>query len=330
MTTELNATHGCCHHAKARSEPEAVRADVPSYAPAPRAARMDLGEMIGIEGQQVQLGSDDAMGYPADGEGPARRVTLSPFRMDATAVTNAQFAQFVKDTGYLTDAERFGWSFVFYALVHPKAIQSVQHQSAVALAPWWIPVKGACWHSPDGPGSLLVERFDHPVVHVSWNDATAFAAWAGKKLPTEAQWEASARGGLVNATYPWGDELTPLGEHRCNIWQGQFPQVNTADDGYLGTAPARSFEPNAYGLYNMVGNVWEWCADWWSPSWHIPENAQTRCDPKGPATGTERVIRGGSYLCHASHCHRYRLSARSFNAPDSSTGHMGFRCCAPQ
>ena len=320
------ANQRCCCVSRPPGGAE-IPADAITTSTAP--LREDLVAMSRIPEGSVWLGSDDAMGYPADGEGPARQVQLSAFWLDTTAVSNRQFSEFVTASGYVTDAERYGWSYVFYALVHPLAVASVQEHAAVALAPWWLPVRGACWRAPFGPGSNLGELHDHPVVHVSWNDANAFAAWAGKRLPTEAHWEAAARAGLTNCTYPWGNDLTPGGQHQCNIWQGRFPQENTAEDGFLGTAPVHSFAPNAYGLYNMVGNVWEWCADWWSPSWHVPAAPHTRNNPTGPGSGVERVIRGGSYLCHVSHCHRYRLSARSFNAPDSSTGHMGFRCCAP-
>jgi sulfatase modifying factor 1 len=325
MTSEPFTNKSCCHLSRPLT---AVRGTPANHFPHRTHLREGLATMESIPGGFVYLGGDDEIGYTADGEGPARQVQLSAYRLDATAVTNSQFLHFVEATEYKTDAEHFGWSYVFYALVHPQALADVQQHAAVALAPWWVPVHGANWHEPFGPGSNIADLLDHPVVHVSWNDASAFAAWAGKSLPTEAQWERAARGGLISCTYPWGNNLIPDGKHRCNLWQGKFPQDNTGEDGYLGTAPARSFEPNDYGLYNMVGNVWEWCADWWSPTWHTPDTQQTRTNPLGPLSGKDRVIRGGSYLCHASHCHRYRLSARSFNTPDSSTGHMGFRCCA--
>jgi len=192
----------------------------------------------------------------------------------------------------------------------------------------WLAVDGATWWAPEGPGSSVDERPHHPVVHISWHDAAAYAAWRGARLPTEAEWEMAARGGLVQAKYPWGDELIGRGRHRCNIWQGSFPTDNTGEDGYLATAPVNAFEPNGYGLYCVAGNVWEWCADWWSVDWHAEARPETRVDPAGPPEGICKVIRGGSHLCHHSYCHRYRVAARTANTPDSTTGHMGFRCAA--
>jgi formylglycine-generating enzyme required for sulfatase activity len=273
--------------------------------------------MIRISAGSFWMGSDE--GFPADGEGPVHEVRLRAFSIDAAAVSNAEFAAFVADTGYRTDAEVLGWSFVFHLLL-PRDFPPTR---AIATAPWWRLVEGASWHAPEGPGSSIDERIDHPVVHASWNDAVAYARWAHARLPTEAEWELAARGGLVSCRYPWGDELAPGGEHRCNIWQGAFPHHNTCEDGFLGTAPVRSFAPNGYGLYNMTGNVWEWCADWFGRSYY-QDGPHT--DPTGPRDGNARVIRGGSYLCHASYCNRYRVAARSHNTPDSSTGHMGFRC----
>ena len=296
-----------------------------------------------VPGGEFLMGTDDREGYPSDGEGPIRRVLLDPFFIDACAVTNAQFAQFVKAANYKTEAETFGWSFVFHSLVPPKAAATVN--KAVLEAPWWWPITGACWRRPEGPGTSVVKRPNHPVVHVSWNDAAAYCQWAGKRLPTEAEWEYAARGGLVQKRYPWGDELTPDGKHHSNIWQGRFPEHNTAEDGHVAAAPARSFPPNGYGLYNMTGNVWEWCADWFSPSplpRHSPEGGKPGRrqavksglpdqpgaveNPKGPSSGASRSMRGGSYLCHSSYCNRYRVAARSSNTPDSSTGNLGFRC----
>lgn len=261
--------------------------------------------MVLLPGGSFLMGADDAEGFPEDGEGPVREVTLASFWIDAFAVSNEGFARFVADTGHVTDAERFGWSYVF-AGVLPAALR--RGAPRPDEAPWWCGVEGAYWRAPEGPGSELDGRADHPVVHVSWHDAVAYCRWAGTRLPTEAEWEYAARGGLVQRRYPWGDELTPDGEHRCNIWQGRFPTRNTAEDGYRSTAPVDAFPPNGFGLYNMAGNVWEWCADAW------------RADH--PA----KVMRGGSYLCHESYCNRYRVAARTSNTPDSTVGNLGFRC----
>lgn len=296
----------------------------------------DLSGMIRLDGGSFLMGCADEDGWPEDGEGPVREVELSPFYMDATTVTNGQFAGFVEATGYRTEAERFGWSYVFHLLVPAKIMRKLKGARKVDGLQWWVGVEGASWKKPEGPGSNIKKRMDYPVVHVSWHDAKHYADWAGKRLPTEAEWEYAARGGLVQKRYCWGNELTAGGKHMCNIWQGDFPKANTAEDGYVGTAPARSFPKNGYGFYNMAGNVWEWCADWFSPVWHVPESPETRINPKGPSTGQDmgktggpgRVMRGGSYLCHDSYCNRYRVGARTANTPDSSTGNCGFRCAA--
>ncbi|MFC4100198.1 formylglycine-generating enzyme family protein [Paenibacillus xanthanilyticus] len=279
--------------------------------------------MVLLPGGEFRMGTDDKDVFPLDGEGPSRLVTVDPFYIDETAVTNAQFQAFVDATGYVTEAEQFGWSFVFHLFVPERLRPSVT--SVVQSAPWWWSVEGTYWRAPEGPGTSIEDRLEHPAVHISWHDASAYAKWAGKRLPTEAEWEYAARGGLDGRRYPWGDELTPDGEHRCNIWQGTFPRVNEAEDGYAGTAPARSFEPNGYGLYNMAGNVWEWCSDWFSPEYH---RSGESVNPRGVAAGATRTLKGGSYLCHRSYCNRYRVAARTSNTPDSSTGHMGFRCAA--
>lgn len=289
--------------------------------------------MVLVPGGDFLMGSTDDESRAEDGEGPVRTVTVSPFLADPVAVTNVAFATFVKATGYVTDAERFGWSFVFHAFVGVRSARQVM-PDRLPEAPWWLGVRGACWREPEGPGSSVATRPSHPVVHVSWHDATAYASWAGKRLPAEAEWEKAARGGLAQARYPWGEELEPRGRHRCNVWQGSFPSNDTAADGYAGTAPVRAYQPNGFGLHNTSGNVWEWCADRWSTTWHLPDLPQTRVDPAGPRESEtdrhddRRVVRGGSYLCHGSYCNRYRVSARTANTRDSTTGHTGFRCVA--
>jgi formylglycine-generating enzyme required for sulfatase activity len=279
--------------------------------------------MVFLPGGNFLMGTDYARGFPADGEGPVRPVTLSPFEIDAYPVTNADFAAFVAATKYRTEAERFGWSFVFWMHIPEERFDALV-EDTVAQAPWWCKVLKARWNQPEGPGSSIDYRLDHPVVHVSWNDAQAYARWGEKSLPTEAQWEYAARGGLEQKLYPWGDDLTPQGQHRCNIWQGQFPNHDTAEDGYSGTCPVDSFPPNGHGLYSVTGNVWEWCADWFGfPS---AATASPLRDPSGPPSGQVKVMKGGSFLCHASYCNRYRVAARTSNTPDSSASNIGFRC----
>jgi sulfatase modifying factor 1 len=265
------------------------------------------------------MGSSDRR-FPEDGEGPARRVAISPFEIACHAVSNLQFGDFVRATGYTTDAERYGWSFVFEGLLSDDLKHGIRGRAAET--PWWIPVPHAYWAQPEGPPSTVLDRLDHPVVHVSWNDANAYCRWSNSRLPTEGEWEMAARGGIEKAVYPWGDELTPGGKHRCNIWQGVFPDRNTEDDGYFGTAPVHAFEANGYGLHNAAGNVWEWCQDFFSPRYH---HVTAAADPRYEEMGPNRSLRGGSFLCHESYCNRYRLAARSSNTSDSSASNIGFR-----
>ncbi len=267
------------------------------------------------------MGAVDDLAYPTDGEGPLREVALSAFAIDACAVSNADFADFVDATNYQTESELIGWSFVFAGLL-PDDFPPTR---AAADAPWWRQVEGASWRAPEGPDSDIEARLDHPVVHVSWNDAQAYAEWVGASLPTEAQWERAARGGLESAPYPWGRELTPSGAHRMNVWQGVFPTENSLDDGWYGTCPVDTYEPNAFGLYNTTGNVWEWCADWFD----VYHDESQTVDPQGPPDGDLKVLKGGSYLCHESYCLRYRTSARMALTPDSATSNTGFRCVRP-
>lgn len=274
------------------------------------------GEVVDIPGGSALIGTD-APEIPIDGEGPLRRVRLNPFRMAATAVTNAEFGQFIAATGYVTEAERFGWSFVFWMQV-PDAVGPTR---GVAAADWWRRVEGATWAAPNGPGSEGACHPDHPVVQVSWADARAYAGWVGGRLPLEAEWEHAARGGLGDVRFPWGraepDDAKTL---PCNIWQGRFPEVNTGADGYVTTAPARSFQANGYGLYNMAGNVWEWMGEPYKLRSIRREARAHMAQRKG-----YKLLKGGSFLCHRSYCYRYRIAARTGNSPDSTTTHQGFR-----
>ena len=306
--------------------PERVGNTATSDPPAPdefsRVTVAPLDGMKRIPGGEFIMGTDGAYGFPADGEGPAHPVVLEPFHIDAACVTNEQFNTFVNAAGYKTESERFGWSFVFFGHLTP-AQRTPAARATVLGSEWWCRVEGATWRHPEGPGSNIKQRWAHPVVHVSWNDARAYAAWAGKRLPTEAEWECAARGGLVQNRFPWGDELEPGGRHAMNVWQGIFPSHNTGADGHQGTAPARSYKANGHGLYQMTGNVWEWCWDWFDATYY--QNSP-RENPTGPMAGERRVMRGGSFLCHASYCNRYRTDSRSANTPDSATSNLGFRC----
>jgi formylglycine-generating enzyme required for sulfatase activity len=275
-------------------------------------------DMIRLNATQFLMGSEDLDSIAADGEGPVRTVTLDSFYLDRYPVTNDKFAEFIGATGHKTEAECFGWSFVFQGHLPPDELG--QHPPGLR---WWRRVDLADWLHPEGPDTGVAGREHYPVVHVSWNDAAAYASWAGKRLPTEAEWEYAARGGLEQKRFPWGDELNPDGKHLCNIWQGQFPDFDTAEDGYSGPAPVNAYPPNAFGFETITGNVWEWCANWFSPNYHL---YATRKNPLGPAGGTAKSMRGGSYLCHASYCNRYRVAARTSNTPDSATTNIGFRC----
>lgn len=284
-------------------------------------------EQASLAGGSFLMGDGFGDGFPADGEQPVHAVRVSPFSIDATSVTNAAFAKFAAATGYVTDAERFGYSAVFHLLLEADDADVLGRPPQ---APWWLGVRGADWRHPGGLRSGIEDRGDHPVVHVSWNDATAYCAWAGRRLPTEAEWEFASRGGAEGQRYPWGDRLMDDdGAWRVNIWQGSFPASNTEEDGFLSTAPVRSFRPNGYGLWQTVGNVWEWCADVFDAETYAGHAAHGEVvDPRGPASGDLRIMRGGSYLCHDSYCNRYRNAARSSNTPDSSMGNTGFRTVA--
>ena len=263
-----------------------------------------------IAAGEFLMGEDSPWAYDSDGESPVVRVRIESFALDRQPVTVDRFAAFVAATGYRTDAERYGWSFVFAGHL-PEDFPETR---GVAEAPWWRQVEGACWRAPEGPGSSADGRRDHPVVHVSWNDAQAYCSWSAARLPGEAEWERAARAGTAS-TFPWGDELEPGGRHMANVFQGRFPVSDTGEDGWVGTSPVGVFPPNAWGLADMIGNVWEWTADPFAV-------------PRGTGSGSARVLKGGSHLCHISYCHRYRPAARLGNGPDTSTSHIGFRTAA--
>jgi formylglycine-generating enzyme required for sulfatase activity len=304
--------------------------------------------MVWIPGAEFAMGTDDPNAWPD--ERPAHRVRVDGFWMDRTEVTNAQFRAFVAVTGYVTTAEK------------PPSLEEIMSQSPPGTEPppkenlvpgslvftppsgrvnlddfsqWWKWTPGASWRHPEGPGSNLDGRDNHPVVQVSWDDANAYARWAGKRLPTEAEWEFAARGGLDGKTYVWGDAPPTDMPARANIWQGDFPHRNTATDGFERTAPVESFAANPFGLYDMAGNVWEWCADWYDRDvFGRRAVGAVVVNPTGPAQSSDptrpyarqRVQRGGSFLCNDSYCSRYRPSARHGCTPDTGMSHVGFRC----
>ena len=302
-----------------------MKTDSPARAccsPAPRAAVDDAPgiwgnhsartlDLVEIAGGEFLMGSDH-FPHPEDGEGPARPVRVDGFQLARFATRNDEFAEFIAATGYQTDAERVGGSFVF----DPVQTHSPER---LAHAPWWRYQQGASWRNPLGDNAAPAD--DLPVVQISHNDARAYAQWAGARLPTEAEWEYAARGGLEQCPFPWGSQLTPNDEHHCNVWQGSFPNDNSEADGFYGAAPVNSFAPNGYGLFNMTGNTWEWVADRFSRL-HSPK---LQINPKGPLSGKRFVMKGGSFLCHDSYCSRYRTSSRTANLPHASAVHIGFR-----
>ena len=304
-------------------------ADLPPSLARPRSARAVSADIVEIAdarppGRALFNGGRSHVGtsrpaIPQDGEGIVRNLRLKPFAAEAALVTNARFAAFVAATGHVTEAERFGWGVVFRGLLaDPAAVPP-----SATSTPWWGRCDGAAWFAPEGPGSHVRNRADHPVTHVSWSDATAFAAWAGGRLPTEAEWEHAARGGLDDPRFPWGDaEPDDTGFLPCNIWQGRFPDRNSGADGWLGTSPVSAFAPNGRGLHDMAGNVWEWTAD----PFLIRSAGRLATERNAEARATRRkVMKGGSFLCHRSYCYRYRIAARSGTAADSGTSNTGFR-----
>ena len=300
-------------------------------------------DMVQIAGGTFRMGSNDH--YVE--EAPVHRVTVDDFWMDRTPVTNEQFRRFVSATGYVTYAEippdPKDYPGALEHMLKPGSLVFVPPRQSVDLrdwSQWWSYVFGANWRQPYGPGSSIDDIADHPVVHVAYRDALAYAQWARKELPTEAEWEYAARGALNDAEFAWGDELTPNGRHMANTWQGKFPLENVATDGYERTSPVQTYEPNGYGLYDMIGNVWEWTTDWFSPK-HQPDAAKACCIPRNPRGARmqdsyddcqpniripRKVLKGGSFLCAPNYCRRYRPAARHAEPIDTSTCHVGFRC----
>jgi formylglycine-generating enzyme required for sulfatase activity len=304
--------------------------------------------MVWIPAGTFLMGTNDKNSFP--NERPARLVQVEGFWMDEHDVTNAEFAKFVEATGYVTTAERpVNWedlkkelppgtpkpddsalapgSLVFTATSGPVPLND--------LSAWWRWVKGANWRHTEGPGSSIQGRENHPVVQISWYDAVAYARWAGKRLPTEAEWEFAARGGLESKRYVWGDNFRPGGRYMANTWQGTFPVRDTGEDGFVGTSPVGSFPANGYGLSDMAGNVWQWCSDWYRVDAHVEAASKSVCrDPAGPTESYDpgdpyspkRVVKGGSFLCNPSYCESYRPSARRGTPPDTGSSHTGFRC----
>ena len=302
-----------------------------------------LNDMAWVPGGTFQMGSDNF--YPE--ERPVHRVTVDGFWIDLQPVTNAEFRRFVEATGYVTVPERAPdpaeYPEVDPSLLVPGSLVFRRPPHRVSLKDhraWWAYVPGACWRHPDGPASTVEDREDHPVVHVAYEDAEAYAAWSGKSLPSEAEWEFAARGGLKNAAFVWGDEFMPGGKIMANTWQGEFPWQNLKSDGYEGTSPVGSFSANGYGLYDMAGNVWEWTCDFFRPR-HAEEPVKSCCTPRNPRLESDeqnqtahlpdahiprKVVKGGSHLCAPNYCLRYRPAARQGEAVETSTSHIGFRC----
>lgn len=323
---------------------EAASPFLPTKAAAIEAPTAPPTGMVWIAGGEFSMGSADPTrgGHchePMDDARPIHRVVVGGYFIDQTEVTNRAFADFVQKTGHVTTAERppraedlpgvapellIAGSNVFSPTKAPTPLDSPLR--------WWRYVRGADWRHPEGPGSSIAGREEHPVVHVGYDDALAYAAWLGHDLPTEAEWEFAARGGLTGAKYAWGDVLAPGGRHLANTYQGTFPVTDTAEDGFVGTAPVASFEPNAYGIYDVAGNVWEWTRDWYDSAEYARRGALS-IHPKGPERGSDpleplvekRVIRGGSFLCTSAYCTRYMVGTRGKADPRSPTAHVGFR-----
>ncbi len=318
-----------------------VRASRAEQAPLPtHGATTTFAGMVRIAGGDFWMGTDH---HEMDDAKPVHQVHVDAFWMDATDVTNAEFAKFVRETGYLTVAERQPSGPEFEGVAPEKLVPGsvvfTPPQHAADLndnLSWWAWSPGANWRHPEGPKSNLDGRWDHPVVQVAWEDAAAYARWAGKRLPTEAEWEFASRGGLDRQTYVWGAEFKPQGRWRANTFQGHFPERNSAEDGFPGTSPVRAFAPNGFGLYDMAGNVWQWCSDWYRADYYaqLAESGKIAVNPQGPPDSLDpdepgvpkRVQKGGSFLCTDQYCSRYMAGSRGKGEPRTSTNHAGFRC----
>ena len=315
---------------------ETGKADAPATRPVVPVAVADLPShdgMVRVPGGTFKMGNESpAEGYPEE-EGPVVTVTVPPLWVDAHEVTNRQFAEFVDATKYVTVAERKPDPKDFPGvpeemLVPGSLVFTAPEQADLrgSIAQWWAYVPGADWRHPEGPETNIQDRTDHPVVHVAYDDAEAYAKWAGKRLPNEAEWEHASRGGLEGKQFAWGDEFQPDGKPLANTWEGRFPDDNSLADGFFRTAPAGTYPPNGYGLYDTAGNVWEWTTTWFRPG-HVPvePTKEQSFDPAEPGAA-KRVMKGGSFLCAPNYCHRYRPAARSRTTPDSGLSNLGFRC----
>lgn len=311
----------CCTPGNSKQDAAAAPAEQTRLAPTPakRSQALARDALLSLEGGPFRMGNDWPDGFAADGEGPSRMVELAPFAMAATTVSNREFAAFVRATQYVTEAEQAGQSYVFHLQV--AEAERAQY-AAVAGLPWWLIVDYACWQRPQGPGSQASLHPGHPVVHVSWNDALAYCQWADVRLPSEAEWEYAARGGVPGQRMAWGNDLYPEGERVSNTWWGNgFPDA-PHHDWHPGTVAVDAFAANGFGLYNVCGNVWEWCADFFHPDYH---QSTSTTNPLDQRANGQRSMRGGSFLCHDSYCNRYRVAARSSNTPNSSASNIGFR-----
>ncbi len=280
--------------------------------------------MILIKSGKFLMGSDSEDGFIYDKEGPPTLIEINGFYIDETSVTNEEFQKFINETNYITEAEKFGNSFVFAALLTDE--ERVKYQKADLMG-IWFDVPGANWKHPQGPKSNIINKMNYPVVHVSLYDAIEYCKWSGKRLPTEAEWEYAARGGLIQNKFSWGNEIKQNNKYNLNIWNGDFPFGNTLEDGFLDLAPAKSFEPNGYGVYQMLGNIWEWCINTKNVSLeYFQKNKTNEISNLEINENKDYAIRGGSYLCHDGFCKRYKVYSRNGTAPRSTAGNMGFRC----